>query len=373
MRTTMSIPTAHLDVDAPEEIIEAARNGAVFVFNTSSGKDSLCAMDAGMRFLDSIGHPRELRHAMHSDLGRTEWRETPETVERQAAFFELPLILVRREKGDLVSMWEQRYADGLPLYDDLRKIRLRGPWSGPGAKFCQSGQKRDTFVKNLRHLFPNSTVVNVVGVRRDESRDRAKAKTMAYEERLSTPGRTRGIVWNAIAHWTTPEVFAYAKARSLPMHEAYERWGSSRLSCALCVFSSKSDIQATLSHHLNHPLLHTLVGIENRTGFAFQQNAWLSDARPDLMDDDEIQAAKLAKAYSAERKAIEAEIPDDFLARTSADPWPRRAPDHSEAVAIAEARRLVSAWRSVDLPYLTTGSVIDRVVSQMRRSDALVA
>ena len=362
-----------LRADAPQEIVEAAEAGAIFVFNISGGKDGLCATDAGMRFLDSVGHPRSLRYAMHADLGRTEWLETPETVERQAAHFGLPLIVVRRPKGDLVDVWEQRYSDGLPDYDALRRVRLRGPWSGPGQKFCQPAMKRDQFVKDLRHRFPTSRVVSVIGVRRDESRDRAKAETVSRETRLSTRGRTQGTNWNAIAHWTTSEVFAYAAARGLPMHEAYSRWGSSRLSCALCVFSSRGDVQATLSHDLNHALLHTLVGIENRTGFAFQQNAWLSDARPDLMDPDQAAAAVRAKAYSIERRAIEAAIPDEFLSGSNDAPWPRRVPEAAEAIAIAESRRHVASWRGVGLSFLDRATVIDRIAEQMGRRDAIAA
>lgn len=362
-----------LTVDVTPEIAAAAAAGAVFVFNISGGKDGLCAADAANRWLDSVGHPRSRRYAMHADLGRTEWPETPGYVEDQSTYLGTPLILVRRELGDLVSLWEQRYADGLVLYDDLQQIRLRGPWSGPGQKFCQASMKRDQFVKTLRRRFPQDTVVCVIGVRRDESRDRARAETFSTEERLSTKGRTVGLNWNAIAHWTTEEVFAYAATRRLPMHEAYARWGSSRLSCALCVFSSKPDVQASLSHVGNHPLYHTLVGIENRTGFPFQRAAWLSDARPDLLTSDETSDALRARAYSDERKAIEALIPDAFLEGSKKDPWPRRVPEPEEARAIAEARRLVFSWRGTEGRYLTAAAVTDRVASIMGDAVRLAA
>jgi 3'-phosphoadenosine 5'-phosphosulfate sulfotransferase (PAPS reductase)/FAD synthetase len=366
-------PIDELGVDVTPEIAAAAAAGAVFVFNVSGGKDGLCAADAANRWLDSVGHPRSRRYAMHADLGRTEWPETHGYVEDQATYLGTPLILVRRELGDLVDLWEQRYADGLILYDDLQQIRLRGPWSGPGQKFCQASMKRDQFVKTLRHRFPNDTVVCVIGVRRDESRDRAKAETFSFESRLSTKGRTVGLNWNAIAHWTTDEVFAYAAARRLPMHEAYARWGSSRLSCALCVFSSKPDVRASLSHVGNHPLYHTLVGIENRTGFPFQRSNWLSDARPDLLAADEVAAAASARRYSDERKAIEALVPDAFLAGSKTDPWPRRAPEPDEARAIAEGRRLVASWRGIELAHLTASSVTDRIAEMMSGVERIAA
>lgn len=361
MAPLMTTDTLDLRVDAPQEIVKAAEAGAVFVFNMSGGKDGLCAADAANVFLDGMGHPRSLRYAMHADLGRVEWRETPEVVEIQARHLGLPLMVVRRERGDLVSVWEQRYSDGLPAYEALEQIRLRGPWSGPGQKFCQPAMKRDQFVKTLRHAFPTQTVVCVIGVRRDESRDRANAKTFSSETRLSTPGRTKGLNWNAIAHWSTADVFAYAEARGLPMHEAYGRWGSSRLSCALCVFASKGDVQASLSNELNHDLLHTLVGIENRTGFAFQRGSWLSDARPDLLAVEERAAAVSAKAYSAERSVLETMVGEDFLLGSTDTPWPRRMVTDEEAVAIAESRRLVASWTGIDLRYRTASAVIDRI------------
>jgi len=360
-----------MEVDAPDEIVQAALSGAVFIFNISGGKDGLCAADAANRFLDRLGHPRSLRHAMHADLGRVEWRETPATVEEQAAFLGLPLMIVRRERGDLVSVWEQRYSDGLPAYRSLEQVRLRGPWSGPGQKFCQPAMKRDQFVKTLRHAFPTQTVVCVIGVRRDESRDRAKALTLSPESRLSTPGRTTGLNWNAIAHWSTADVFAYAEARGLPMHEAYSTWGSSRLSCALCVFASKGDVQASLSNPRNHDLLRLLVGIENRTGFAFQRNAWLSDARPDLLSEEELAGAAAAKAYSQERGRLEAIVTEDFLQGSASDPWPRRIPDAEEAIAIAESRRLVASWTGIELGYRTASAVIDRIAGLMEAGATL--
>jgi 3'-phosphoadenosine 5'-phosphosulfate sulfotransferase (PAPS reductase)/FAD synthetase len=312
-----------------------------------------------------MGHPRSQRYAIHADLGRTEWRETPEVVERQAAFLGVPLIVVRRRQGDMVSMWEQRYSDGLPLYETLRHVRLRGPWSSASQKFCQAGQKRDQFVKELARLFPGRKIVSVIGVRRDESHARSKRAISSWETKLTRADGTRGLNWNAIVDWTTPDVFAYSAMHGLPMHDAYGIWGSTRLSCALCVMSSRADVQASLRNELNHPLLHLLVGIEARTGFSFQQQAWAADARPDLLDALQTASIARAKAYSDERRAIEAQVPSSLLDAPKGCPWPHRMPEADEAEAIAESRRLVSAWMGKDLSYTTRDTVTDRFSRMM--------
>lgn len=350
----------HLEARTNDDVLQAVADGAVFVFSISGGKDGLCAAHAANRMLDDLGHPRHLRYAIHADLGRTEWRETPEVVERQARFLGVPLIVVRRARGDLISMWKQRYSDGLPLYEKLHQVRLRGPWSSSSQKFCQAGQKRDQFVKQLARQFPGRTIVSVIGVRRDESHARAKRALTSWETKLARADGTRGLNWNAIVDWTTPQVFDYAERHGLPMHEAYSVWGSSRLSCALCVMSSRADVQASLRNEHNHALLHLIVGIETSTGFSFQQQAWAGDARPDLLDHRQAESLMRAKAYSQERRALEALVPSSLLDAPAGTTWPHRMPEAEEAEAIAEARRLVSAWMERDLPYITKETVTNR-------------
>lgn len=351
---------APLEARPNDDVLRAVADGAVFVYSISGGKDGLCAAHAANRMLDDLGHPRSLRFAIHADLGRTEWRETPAVVEEQARFLEVPLIVVRRSRGDLIQMWGQRYDDGLPLYEALRHVRLRGPWSSASQKFCQAGQKRDQFVKELAKRFPGRTIVSVIGVRRDESAARAKRAVTSWETKLARADGTRGLNWNAIVDWTTPQVFEYAALHGLPLHEAYGIWGSTRLSCALCVMSSRADVQAALRNVNNHPLLHLIVGMENATGFSFQQQAWAGDARPDLLDAAQAAALVRAKAYSAERRGLEALVPSSLLDPPSGVSWPHRMPEAEEAEAIAEARRLVSGWMRKELPYTTRNTVTDR-------------
>ena len=50
---------------------------------------------------------------MHSDLGRIEWKDSLPTCERLADLTGLELLVVRREKGDMVDRWKQRWTDNL--------------------------------------------------------------------------------------------------------------------------------------------------------------------------------------------------------------------------------------------------------------------
>ena len=92
----------------PPAILDAVERGAWIVFNLSGGKDSSAAMFAVNLILDALGHPRERRIAIHADLGRAEWDETPATVEDLAAHAGVPLTIVRRNAGDLFDRWATR-------------------------------------------------------------------------------------------------------------------------------------------------------------------------------------------------------------------------------------------------------------------------
>ena len=75
----------------PPAILDAVERGAWIVFNLSGGKDSSAAMFAVNLILDALGHPRERRIAIHADLGRAEWDETPATVEDLATRAGVPV------------------------------------------------------------------------------------------------------------------------------------------------------------------------------------------------------------------------------------------------------------------------------------------
>jgi 3'-phosphoadenosine 5'-phosphosulfate sulfotransferase (PAPS reductase)/FAD synthetase len=162
------VPEIALDRD----VREAAAEGAAVAFNLSGGKDSTAISFAAVAWLDVIGHPRERRIAIHADLGRAEWRSTPATVEAVAARLGLPLIVVQRAAGDLVARWERRFENAKARYEGLLTYHLIGPWSSANRRFCASELNAQVIGPELARRFRGRTIVQVIGLRREESRDR---------------------------------------------------------------------------------------------------------------------------------------------------------------------------------------------------------
>jgi 3'-phosphoadenosine 5'-phosphosulfate sulfotransferase (PAPS reductase)/FAD synthetase len=347
-------------------IEKAARDGAIFALNLSGGKDSTMSAHAASKILDDLGHDRNRRILIHADLGRAEWRSTPCTVKRQAAEIGLPLITVRRTAGDMVSRWEQRYEQGWDLYAQLKLARLRGPWSAASQRFCTAELKRDVLHRYLAATFAGQTIVSVLGIRHQESTGRSSTPISKIDGKLARADGTNGILWHPSIHVTTDEVFHYHREFCLTLHEAYDVYGATRLSCAFCVLASKQDITISAGVTANHDLYRLLVEIEARTGFSFQQGGWLADVAPSNLDADLLARVQAAKAYAAERRLIEAQIPKEFLKTPKGSKWPTQMPSIEAANAIAQARRLNAAWTGRNLSFVTVAQINDefrRVIS----------
>ena len=136
-----------------DRILAALAANAWFVFSLSGGKDRTSASYAAMAMLDAHHHPRDRRIAIHADLGRAEWKSTPATVEAIAARLGLPLIVVRRDAGDMVARWEQRFRNACRRYEDLETYWLIGPWSQANKRFCTSELKVQVIGRELARRF----------------------------------------------------------------------------------------------------------------------------------------------------------------------------------------------------------------------------
>src|SRR3546814_397066 len=159
------------------------------------------------------------------------------------------------------------------------------------------------------------------------------------DTKLARANGTNGILWHPSIHLTTDQVFQYHHEHALTLHEAYEVYGATRLSCAFCVLASKHDIAVSAGVTANHDLYRLLVEIEARTGFSFQQGGWLADVAPTNLDADLRARIAAAKAYATERRQIDAKIPQEFLRAPKGSAWPTHMPSFETANAIAEARR----------------------------------
>jgi len=319
-------------------ILEAIQGDAWFVFSLSGGKDSTASAFAAMTLLDRLGHPRDRRIAIHADLGRAEWRSTPATVVVIADRLGLPLTVVRRKAGDMVTRWEQRFAAGKARYEALAIYHMIGPWSSASLRFCTSELKAQVIGPELARRFRGETIVSVIGLRRAESAARHNTPIYRCDDRFAKPGNaagTRMLYWHPLVDWSVDDVFACHDRYGLPLHEAYRCHGSSRLSCAFCVLASGADLAAATRAADNIDLFRHLVAMEAGSTFSFQPGRWLADTAPHLLSPSLCCDIARAKRNAAERRAIERSMPPDLRFVKG---WPPRMPSMAEAERIAMAR-----------------------------------
>lgn len=229
--------------------------GALFVVNHSGGKDSQAMM---IKLLDQVPAAQIL--VVHASLGEIEWTGALELAERQAAEAGVPFIVARAEKSFL-DMVERRFA-----------ARPEVPsWPSAANRQCTSDLKRGPIEREIRRYLKArglSLVVNCVGIRAEESADRAKAHVFAYSARNSKAGR-EWYDWAPIHAMSTAEVFATIAAAGQEPHPAYAA-GNERLSCVFCIFGSRGDIARGAKAR---PELFALyVELEQRTGYTMHMS-----------------------------------------------------------------------------------------------------
>lgn len=351
---------------APE--IDALLNAnAVVAIGVSGGKDSDACALAVDQYLNTIGHagPRVL---VHSDLGVVEWKDSQPSCERLARRIGMELITVRRNAGDMMDRWEGRWANNVARYNDLSCVKLILPWSTPSMRFCTSELKAAVIASALRKRFPTQSIVNVTGIRRQESSARAKMPVWQVDSRL-TRKHAIGVDWNPIIEWPIEVVFQRIAQAGLKLHEAYTVYGASRVSCVYCIMSAAADLQAAASCADNHDAYRRMVTLEAQSTFAFQSGKWLADVAPHLLSADLAAKIVIAKAKAQIREQAEAQIPKHLLYTKG---WPTVMPRTAEAELIASIRRQVSDALSLNANYLSGPDVLSRY-EQLMQSKAATA
>jgi 3'-phosphoadenosine 5'-phosphosulfate sulfotransferase (PAPS reductase)/FAD synthetase len=333
-----------------------ARNAAVAI-GVSGGKDSVACAFATVAHLDAIGHtgPRVL---VHADLGRVEWNDSLPTCERLAAALGLELLVVRRAAGDMMDRWLVRWSSNMARYAALECVKVILPWSTPSMRFCTSELKVAPICAALVKRFPGHTIVSASGIRREESSARSKSPISSDQAKLkSKKHATTGLDWHPILHWTVGDVFAAHDARGFAPHEAYSRYGMSRVSCRFCIMSNAADRRAAAAAAESADLYREMVDLEIRSTFAFQGSTWLGDEAPHLLTDAQRDGLRLAKQRAAARVAHEAHLPRHLLYTKG---WPTVEPTLDEAATIAQMRREVADLLGVEVQYTTAETVLWR-------------
>lgn len=251
---------------------------------------------AVLAFLKRGGFQNET-YLIHADLGRMEWLETPAYMQTMSARYGVDLHICQKDH-DLLEGIQRRAEKVAP--DNIP------PFPSAAARYCTAGWKRNTINTWLRHTFPaDVTVIQCIGLRRDESKGRAKTPDHCANDMASAPTLGRTVLnWYPLAAWSTDDVWASlgispeqltavqeaVKAGATPAgagwvyHPAYA-YGNDRLSCSLCVLAGAGDIENGARH--NPDLYRALVDLELSSGFGFQKNKPLYAVAPELLTPDQ--------------------------------------------------------------------------------------
>lgn len=356
-------------VATTEELNALLAQGAPVAIGVSGGKDSTAVAFATLAHLNSIGHtgPRVL---VHADLGVTEWADSLPACRRLAQATGCELVVVRRPKGDMMDRWEQRHADNVRRWEALECVKLILPWSTPDMRFCTSELKVDQITRELSKRFPNQTIINVTGVRRDESRDRRNAPTCSTQPKLtSKTNNTTGRDWNPIADWNVQQVWDIHEANGFDRHEAYTAFGSSRVSCVFCILATVADHLAGASDPRNVTLALRMIDLETRSTFALQGSRWLGDTLAHLLSQDERDAHAQAKRNGELRALAETKIPAHLLFEKG---WPKVMPTDAEAITLAAVRWQVADVCGLQKTFTKPADLIERyreLIAEKARKD----
>jgi 3'-phosphoadenosine 5'-phosphosulfate sulfotransferase (PAPS reductase)/FAD synthetase len=237
-------------------IRELIDRGALFVANHSGGKDSQAALIA----LISEGVPSTRILVVHTSLGEAEWPGALEHAEQHAKTVGCDFIVARASKT-FFDMVEHRFA-----------TRPDAP-SWPSAKHrqCTSDLKRGPIEREVRRYADArgfAIIVNVLGLRAEESVGRAKRAIFSEVRRNWTAGR-EWFEYLPIHDYTTEEVFATIREAGQTPHHAYSL-GNERLSCVFCIMSSKNDMVSGAKH--NPELLTKYADLEKKTGYTMHMS-----------------------------------------------------------------------------------------------------
>ena len=152
-------------------------------------------------------------------------------------------------------------------------------WPSSSARYCTSDQKRGQVAKLITSLTKeveaeNVKILNCMGLRADESSERAKRHPYTLNARSTTSKRTV-YDWLPIHHWSEDEVWTWIRSRDLEYHYAYDL-GMERLSCVFCIFAPADQLQTAARH--NPELLAEYVRVERKISHTFQAHRSLEES-----------------------------------------------------------------------------------------------
>lgn len=164
-------------------------------------------------------------------------------------------------------------------------------WPSSAARFCTSDHKRAPIQKFLTQLGEevnrDCRILNCMGLRAQESSERAKKAGLSPNEGASTSTRKDGTRlrhvddWNPILSWPLEAVWDANDSSGVAHHYAYDI-GMPRLSCLFCVFQPEHVMALSAQH--NPEQFAKWVATEQRVRHSIKQGMSLVDLQAKLRD-----------------------------------------------------------------------------------------
>jgi 3'-phosphoadenosine 5'-phosphosulfate sulfotransferase (PAPS reductase)/FAD synthetase len=233
-------------------------------------------------------------------------------------------------------------------------------------RFCTAEEKEAPIAAKLKKMFPGQTIINVTGIRREESSNRAKSPIVKLNKRM-TNRQTSGVNWMPILDYTLDDVLTVHREKGFPMNPVYTEHGLSRFSCSFCIMSKASDLEASAAIVSNQDVYRELVDLEIESTFSFHSTSWLGDVAPELLSDERRQAFASAKMLAKQRETAEARIPKELLYVKG---WPTFVPSPEQASLIADVRREVATVLGLEWNYRDAIAVAARYAVLLVKKNA---
>lgn len=235
-----------MDIKITDEISSLINQKALFVINDSAGKDSQAMK---IKLIECI--PKEQLIIVHANLPGVEWDGNLDHIKKYSN--DVPVFEVQARKT-FFEMVEHRKMFPSPKHRQCTSDLKRGPIQ----KFINNYAKSNGF----------SIVVNCMGLRGQESPNRAKKTVFQYKPTNSSKLRKQ-YEWLPIHDFKIDNVWSTIKEAGQLPHWAYEK-GMSRLSCCFCIMSSEKDLK--IAAKLNPELAAKYIEVEERLNFTMSMS-----------------------------------------------------------------------------------------------------
>lgn len=184
----------------------------------------------------------------------------------------------------MMERWEGRWENNVRRYDDFSCVSLMLPWS---TRRCVSQRHWRQSPENLQ----------------------PQQDAGIQGRQLTQPARPAGLGVEFDRRMDVARGTGRNRGHGRELHEAYTRYGMSRVSCSFCIVASKPDLVFSATCVGNQDTYRGMVPLEVAFLFAFHSGAWLGDIALHLLDPKALGMPRNAKEVCRIREAPEATIP----------------------------------------------------------------